>query len=1249
MENQIWANPEQNPKLHAATGKNAKRKKAAARAAAANRDESDESSSDNSEAPEAPDSPRRATGKPEDDPVSSSEENDQHDEGAGASAAATTSRGKGGRGKSRAAPKPAATRTGPAAAPPAQPAAAAPTPGRRQARPARNPQLAVIRFLREECSRHRAEASSSTPTGPSATTGSTGAAAAAVTTTASTTATSCGGDDYGCAREALEKLREKHGVRAAAHNSHPQLFALKYVQHECAPERLADLNGVPAGCRGLVLSHSRNSGGCEWAVVARPFDKFLNYGEPLAPEMDWGKCKIYEKIDGTLCILYFYNGEWIMSTGGSADGMGQVKSASTLTFCDLFWRIFKKSGYSTPSSPEAINYTFMFELVSPLNRVLIPYDTEALYLLGARSIQTGSELDPAQASRLAGVPYTLCPLREGLCTYEQVIHALRMCDPLKHEGFVAVDYTRGIRVKVKHPAYVCMHHALGDKHWGADRLIEIVRSAEVGEVLAYFPELKGRIEEMADIYSKIEQKMTTEWEACKSIDRKKFQIFLCNTPFPDTMEALRSGKCTSVRDFLASVEIKKLREMFGISSGKEKDKRKRNKRGKAQENETNLENGTSEANEPLDRLEEIHPQYRIVHGSEDSVDLDVVYIVANMPSVAQCHAFCNAGASSSPVENRNIATVSNGVISKCLKGLPDELNNAIRRTFKLHVENNSLVCPILRNTGRDINGKARVSLQSILGLLIHNTDAETRAVIESAVKSALHSQDIQSMANALKTITLQAVIPVLGVEERKRIAFQVGQLLALIQNVELYTKKEISDYFPETRPLLYRKPVLSPEESDLFIQSLLRLCNSISSRNTTVPLQIPPECFALPKPIESLCIFDFDATLFASPSPNPSLWTESSLRILNSTWEEGGLNWFGSAESLNPPYVPQLAPESFWTASLVTRFKAISGLTGKVLLTGRTQMHSARLLDLLSQQGLQFDLVIVRELQRAPGHQSGLSDCLRTVIGSWCMPSLRFKQEAIKHLLQANPHVHTIELWDDNEAQMTEIAKHATLFSSPGTTTSSHLVVPHRTILSQTAERDLVSRLIASSPNKFSLHETTSYVAAVLNPASKERLLSAITIPEGWTIHATHMTIHLGPVRNKPSRESKPKANPKGANKKSGKTSKANKRGPDSTNSDEEDNNNSTESVHYKLGEQMEIIATAVGRTAKALAVKVEGVPTSRRLCDTGGVPHVTIATNTAGGKPKDSKEIHAWEPLAAPITLTGLVTAVQQLSLTAT
>jgi RNA ligase len=61
-------------------------------------------------------------------------------------------------------------------------------------------------------------------------------------------------------------------------------------------------------CRGLIVDNEGN-------VVARPFKKFFNTEEGKhtpTPEFE-----VFEKMDGSLGILFYYQKEWVFATRGS--------------------------------------------------------------------------------------------------------------------------------------------------------------------------------------------------------------------------------------------------------------------------------------------------------------------------------------------------------------------------------------------------------------------------------------------------------------------------------------------------------------------------------------------------------------------------------------------------------------------------------------------------------------------------------------------------------------------------------------------------------------------------------------------------------------------------------------------------------------------------------------------------------------------------------------------------------------------
>lgn len=204
---------------------------------------------------------------------------------------------------------------------------------------------------------------------------------------------------------------------------------------------------------------------------------------------------------------------------------------------------------------------------------------------------------------------------------------------------------------------------------------------------------------------------------------------------------------------------------------------------------------------------------RYIHGSEDSVDLDVVYVFNELPERQQCTEFCLADKN----ENRNIITIVDGIVTGCYIGTCDEINNALIDTYKLHTQN----CPLLinRRVERDVLFKLIRVIRGILSLL-------SRTEYRKEVKSALRG-NLTKRLSCLENIKLSSVdFNDIGkhrckADVLKIIAFQLGQANALVSGIECYTKASISNVFPEMRPFLYRIDTTNIEQLDLHLHKLL--------------------------------------------------------------------------------------------------------------------------------------------------------------------------------------------------------------------------------------------------------------------------------------------------------------------------------------------------------------------------------------------------------------------------------------------
>jgi len=100
-------------------------------------------------------------------------------------------------------------------------------------------------------------------------------------------------------------------------------------------------------CRGIIVDKNQN-----WDIISFPFLKFFNYGKPITHQIDWDSAKIYEKVDGSIMTMYYYDNRWNVASSGILDASGhlpirhncsdELKKLGLKTFADLFWHIWNK-------------------------------------------------------------------------------------------------------------------------------------------------------------------------------------------------------------------------------------------------------------------------------------------------------------------------------------------------------------------------------------------------------------------------------------------------------------------------------------------------------------------------------------------------------------------------------------------------------------------------------------------------------------------------------------------------------------------------------------------------------------------------------------------------------------------------------------------------------------------------------------------------------------------------------------------
>ena len=246
--------------------------------------------------------------------------------------------------------------------------------------------------------------------------------------------------------------------------------------------------------RGIIFRES------DWQCVCHAFDKFGNQGEPYCPEIDWSTASVQEKVDGSLMKVW-YDDTWHISTNGTIDAFKaplECANKEITSYGDLFLYCLKAGKHSFSSLKSFTSfldeeYCYMFEMVSPYNRVVIEYSEPKLYYLGCRDLdshleESYVEFNPFENGLgcLIGSPetYPLHTLKE----VQEAANAL----PWNEEGYVVCDANFN-RVKIKSPEYVLAHHGRTNGNVSTSRLLEIILNNEIDEFLIYANEYTDKI------------------------------------------------------------------------------------------------------------------------------------------------------------------------------------------------------------------------------------------------------------------------------------------------------------------------------------------------------------------------------------------------------------------------------------------------------------------------------------------------------------------------------------------------------------------------------------------------------------------------------------------------------------------------------------------------------------------------------------------------------------------------------------
>lgn len=248
-------------------------------------------------------------------------------------------------------------------------------------------------------------------------------------------------------------------------------------------------NNVTTQCRGLIIDMFGN-------IKARPFVKFYNYEELegldiSVPDLPFD---VYEKMDGSLGIMYWVNDIPYLATRGSFNSE-QCKHGTELlhTKYKNMWDRFDR------------NKTYLFEIIYPEDKHCIVYGPEVddIFLLAVIDTETGLETDSIDNYRdvLAVTKHY-----DGIKDWKNIRNEF---DGNNREGFV-IRFSNGFRMKLKYEQYFKIHFLrsmLSKKY-----IVECLSDNKINNIEEYINQLdeenqiyyRVKMKEILDRYKEIE-------------------------------------------------------------------------------------------------------------------------------------------------------------------------------------------------------------------------------------------------------------------------------------------------------------------------------------------------------------------------------------------------------------------------------------------------------------------------------------------------------------------------------------------------------------------------------------------------------------------------------------------------------------------------------------------------------------------------------------------------------------------------
>lgn len=333
----------------------------------------------------------------------------------------------------------------------------------------------------------------------------------------------------------LEQAAKNIYVGIKRHINYPNLILFKYKDITVSFD-----NPCTRESRGIILDEANN-----WNIISYPYDKFFNFGEKNASVIDWNNARVYEKLDGCLMTLYYYDNKWLVSSSGKPDAAGLTShGGSGATMGDAFWEIWNQRNLKLPTDT---NLCYIFEMLSDKQPVKITYPENNIILHGARNIRTLEELTPDVIASMYGWP---C-IEEHVFSKDpnEIIKFVNSRSGITHEGLIVCD-DKFNRIKIKSQEYVAITYSLSCLRLRPEdakkKLFELITSRnmnDLSELCNSFSELASVCKEVETLINNVSSNIQNDYDKLKDINnQKEFALAAKQSKFTTCLFMLRNKR-----------------------------------------------------------------------------------------------------------------------------------------------------------------------------------------------------------------------------------------------------------------------------------------------------------------------------------------------------------------------------------------------------------------------------------------------------------------------------------------------------------------------------------------------------------------------------------------------------------------------------------------------------------------------------------------------------------------------------------